>query len=158
MTVRVFKASPQLADRFADVHAACFPRPWSQREIASLMQLPGTLGFALETDGTVSGLVLVRQAADEAEILTIGVRPQQRRTGAGAQLLAACEAALRKSGCERIFLEVAVGNDAAKGLYAGAGYREVGRRKAYYADGSDALVLEKWLCSDGQIGASAPIS
>jgi len=48
-------------------------------------------------------------------------------------------------GAERMFLEVAEGNVAARALYARAGFSEAGRRRGYYSrnDGSreDALVL-----------------
>jgi ribosomal-protein-alanine N-acetyltransferase len=40
-----------------------------------------------------------------------------------------------------LFLEVAEPNMAARALYAGAGAKDVGRRRRYYADGADALVL-----------------
>ena len=40
-----------------------------------------------------------------------------------------------------MFLEVATGNAAALALYARAGFVEVGRRRRYYADLADALVL-----------------
>ena len=46
-------------------------------------------------------------------------------------------------GAERLILEVSAGNDAARALYRGAGFTEIGRRRAYYPDGSDALVLER---------------
>jgi len=40
-----------------------------------------------------------------------------------------------------VFLEVATGNTAARALYKKFEYIEVGRRRRYYADGSDAVVL-----------------
>jgi ribosomal-protein-alanine N-acetyltransferase len=49
------------------------------------------------------------------------------------------EAAAR--GAQEIFLEVAESNAAARALYAKARAQEVGRRRRYYADGADALVL-----------------
>ena len=46
-----------------------------------------------------------------------------------------------RDGATAMFLEVATGNAAALALYTGAGFVEVGRRRRYYADGRDALVL-----------------
>ena len=40
-----------------------------------------------------------------------------------------------------MFLEVAIGNAAALALYRREGFIEVGRRRHYYSDSSDALVL-----------------
>ena len=48
-------------------------------------------------------------------------------------------------GAETLFLEVAVDNVAALGLYTALGFAETGRRKAYYAraggPAADALIL-----------------
>ena len=44
-----------------------------------------------------------------------------------------------------MFLEVSTRNPAARGLYQQLGFQQVGRRKGYYADGSDALVMSKSL-------------
>jgi ribosomal-protein-alanine N-acetyltransferase len=91
------------------------------------------------------GFILLRVAADEAEVLTLAVWPEARRAGVGLRLVeaGAVEAAAR--GAERLFLEVADDNAAALALYARCGFREAGRRRAYYArpDGSrrDALLL-----------------
>ncbi len=95
------------------------------------------------------GFALFRAVADEAEILTLSVLPEARRSGLGAGLLAGCEDGARTAGAARLFLEVAAGNGAARALYDRAGYRECGRRKGYYRrpDGSrdNAVVMEKAL-------------
>ncbi|NVN31455.1 ribosomal-protein-alanine acetyltransferase, partial [Endobacter medicaginis] len=41
----------------------------------------------------------------------------------------------------RLFIEVAAGNGPAIALYRGCGFVEVGRRRRYYPDGDDALVM-----------------
>ena len=61
--------------------------------------------------------------------------------------MAAVAAAAR--GAEALFLEVSERNMEARALYAGAGCAEVGRRKRYYADGSEALVLRLGLVAGG---------
>ena len=84
-------------------------------------------------------------AADEAEILTIAVAPAAHRQGIGAALLAAAMAQAALRGAAAMFLEVAEGNAAARALYAAAGFRQSGRRRRYYPDGADALVLRRSL-------------
>jgi ribosomal-protein-alanine N-acetyltransferase len=100
-----------------------------------LLGQPGVSGF-IDTGG---GLLLLRVAADEAEILTIGVTA--RRRGIGRRLLAQAIASARAAGATAMFLEVAADNKAANALYAGAGFIQVGERRGYYPDGGDALVL-----------------
>ncbi len=104
--------------------------------MAGLLAMPGCFALA-EADG----LVLARVAADEAELLTIGVLPQARRRGVGLALLRAAGGEAARLGATRLFLEVATRNAPARALYAQAGLVEVGRRRRYYPDGDDALVL-----------------
>ncbi|TCP59838.1 ribosomal-protein-alanine N-acetyltransferase [Rhodovulum bhavnagarense] len=133
-------------DALAALHAACFvtPRPWGAAEFAALMGLPGVY-----LCGDSTAFALGRAVADEAELLTLAVAPAARRRGLGRARLAAFEAEARARSAGTAFLEVAADNIAARALYAGAGYREAGRRPGYYgsADGvrSDALVLHKRL-------------
>ncbi|MEQ1930090.1 MAG: GNAT family N-acetyltransferase [Parvularculaceae bacterium] len=89
------------------------------------------------------GFTLWRTLGDEAEILSIGVRPGARRLGgAQAMMVAALEDA-RAEGLRAMFLEVDAENEAARGLYEKLGYYLVGRRRAYYRNGHDAHVLRK---------------
>ena len=53
--------------------------------------------------------------------------------------------AARQAGADRVLLEVAASNVAARELYRAHGYVEISRRRAYYADGDDALVLARAL-------------
>jgi ribosomal-protein-alanine N-acetyltransferase len=127
------------AAALAAIHAECFSAAarWDTASMAAQLGLPGTFAL-LDPAGA---LVLARSAAEQAEILTLAVVPALRRQGRARSLLraAACRAAA--AGAREIFLEVAQDNGAARALYAAAGYAEVGRRRRYYPDGSDALVL-----------------
>jgi GNAT superfamily N-acetyltransferase len=58
-----------------------------------------------------------------AEIDEFFVLPEARSRGAGAALLGAAEAALARAGCVRLRLQLATGNDAARGFYERRGYR-----------------------------------
>ncbi len=127
----------------AAIHGAAFPpaEHWDEAAIAAQLTLPG--GFSLLDPG--GGMVLGRIAADEAEILALAVLPERRRVGRGRTLLAAAEQHVAAAGGRVVFLEVSQANEAARALYAAAGYREVGRRNRYYPDGADALVLARSL-------------
>ncbi|MDE2583284.1 MAG: GNAT family N-acetyltransferase [Rhodospirillales bacterium] len=127
------------AAAMAAIHAESFPagEAWDGSAFAAQLAQPGVFG-RLDPQG---GLVLARIAGDEAEILTLGVVPASRRRGLGRALLAAALAEAAARGARRVFLEVAVANQPALALYAAAGFTPVGRRRGYYADGQDALVL-----------------
>ena len=81
--------------------------------------------------------------ADEAEILSLAVVPEQRRKGIGNALLAACEEAWRIAGVRGAWLEVRRDNRAALKLYEQRGWTDAGLRRGYYEDGVDAVVM-RW--------------
>jgi len=128
------------AARLAGLHATAFAAPWSAAAFESLLNQTGV--FALEE---AEGFILMRTVADEAEILTLAVRPASRRRGLGARLVREGRDAATARGATRLFLEVADDNAAAVALYARAGFAEAGRRPGYYArpDGGrrDGLIL-----------------
>jgi ribosomal-protein-alanine N-acetyltransferase len=97
-------------------------------------------------DGKVVGYILATAAADEGEILIVGVDPAARRQGVAAALLTDALAGLRAAGAKAVFLEVRRGNKAAVALYNRFGFGEAGVRKGYYSDtGEDALLLHVFL-------------
>lgn len=79
------------------------------------------------------GFLLGRVIADEAELLTVAVRPEAQGQGIGNRLVAAFLAEAAKRGAAQAFLEVAETNSAARALYSRAGFAETGRRKGYYS-------------------------
>ncbi|MYD29817.1 MAG: ribosomal-protein-alanine N-acetyltransferase, partial [Dehalococcoidia bacterium] len=52
-------------------------------------------------------------------------------------------------GAEAVTLEVRVSNGAARALYGGCGFEEVGERLRYYADGEDAVIMTLALAAGG---------
>lgn len=142
----VVEAGPAHAALVSALRAQCFEDGgWSAESVATLLGTPGTCALIAEIAGEPVGFILSRAAADEAEILAIGVPPSLRRGGIAGRLLDAALASLRAGGIGRVFLEVAVGNRAALALYESRGFGDVGRRPGYYArpgePPEDALVL-----------------
>jgi tRNA threonylcarbamoyl adenosine modification protein YeaZ len=129
----------------ASLHALCFTQGWSARSIGQLLGTPGAFALVAEAGGVACGFIVVRAAADEAEILSIGVVPPARRSGTGRKLVSAGAEKARNVGAATLFLEVARENEAARALYAASGFAEAGLRPGYYrepgAKPEDALVL-----------------
>ena len=125
----------------AALHAESFgplgERMWTRQDLAELVVLPGVAGLLLQVDADDAGLAVCRVAADEAELLTLAVRPAHRRQGGARRLLAAVIDHVRKSGARTLFLEVGVDNPAARSLYEAQGFCAVGERRAYYQRGGE---------------------
>ena len=133
------RAGPAHAAALAAIHGAAFPpgERWGRDAMALQLELPGVF-VLFDPRG---GMIMARVAADEAEILTLAVLPEQRRLGLGRALLAEAAAVAAGHGAVAMFLEVALRNTAARGRYGAMGFTLVGQRRRYYADGDDALVL-----------------
>ncbi len=136
----------------AALHAGVFPQGWSEADFGTFLADRAVYGFAI-AGRTPAGFILCRVLADEAEVLSFGVAPAYRRRGGGRALLALAMAEAARRGAQRMFLEVAEDNVAARALYDSAGFFCVGRRDAYYRaetghalTGSAALVLSCDLC------------
>ena len=135
----IVRATIHHAAALAAIHASAFPpgARWGPDAMVLQLDQPGAFGL-IDPDGA---MLLARVAADQAEILTLAVAPPIRRQGSARALLAQAHALAAAAGAVSMFLEVALGNAPAQALYTAAGYREVGRRPRYYADGTDAIVL-----------------
>ena len=93
-------------------------------------------------DAKIAGYIVALEAADSGEILNLAVAPGGRRHGLGRALVKQVVETLRGRGVQEIYLEVRESNAPARALYAGHGFKEVGRRKQYYRrPPEDAIVL-----------------
>jgi [ribosomal protein S18]-alanine N-acetyltransferase len=141
-------AAPDRAEEIAALHAKLFDPAWDAEGIRTLLEHPAAtslIAVAGAQKKSVIAFVIGQLAADEAEILSIGVSPDWQRVGLGAGLIEGLTRAARRGDARRIFLEVAEDNAAALALYSKLGFKEAGRRKRYYlrknAPGVDALTL-----------------
>jgi ribosomal-protein-alanine N-acetyltransferase len=140
-------AGPEQASELAELHKGLFPDAWDAAAFEKLLAHPGSIAFMarLGTPPHTAGFILGTIAADEAEVLTLGVRADRQRHGVGRRLVEALVRAARKSDVRRLFLEVGVSNTSALGLYRATGFSQVAVRKGYYeragAPAGDACVL-----------------
>ncbi|MBV9734642.1 MAG: GNAT family N-acetyltransferase [Acidisphaera sp.] len=141
---------PAHAPALAAVHAEAFApaEAWDAASLAAQLRLPGGYGLLAEA----GGMALAQAAAEQSDLLTIAVIPAARRAGLGAALLRAAMQEAARRGAAAMFLEVAETNTPARALYAAAGFVPVGRRRDYYTDGGDALVLRAGLIPCGSAG------
>ncbi len=150
------------AQVLAALHQVCFSPGWAEKDISGLLNTPGAAAMAelagaktsyeLGSTNVPAGFILYRCTADECEIITLCVRPKNRRQGTARRLLSALEVVLVACGVASVFLEVEENNISALRLYEGAGYVRTGRRKNYYQNAAgrrDALLYHRPLLAMG---------
>jgi ribosomal-protein-alanine N-acetyltransferase len=132
------------------LHKEDFTRPWSPAEFSDLIDQQTVFGFVAREIGNKAGLagfVLARVVIDEGEILTVAVARAHRREGLGRELMDAVMRQLHSDRASHLLLEVDETNVPALTLYRRLGFREVGKRKNYYAGttgpATGALVMRR---------------
>ena len=118
---------------------------WSEDAVREEVLGAGRHALVAVTAGAVTGYVITLRSDDLVDLQRIAVRPDQRRRGLAGRLLEEALAAAGAEGADRCLLEVSAGNTGALAFYAGAGFVEIDRRRRYYRDGSDAVVMRRSL-------------
>ncbi len=151
MPILVRQAMPGEAPVLAVIHAQCFTKAWDAQALSHFLGVPGCLVLiaSQRADAPAQGFLIARAAADEAELLTLGVLPMHRRQGLARALLDHTMNLLHTTGTKSLFLEVDEGNEAALALYRTLGARRVGKRTAYYEAGGDAAIFSLALSGSG---------
>ena len=138
MTVRV--ATEADVPAVAALDAAVFGADaWSAQQVRE--ELTGDGRRAWVVGEPLVGYTVTWRSGDVVDLNRIAVRPEDRGRGLARQLLDAALEASRADRADRVLLEVAATNTAALALYASAGFVEIDRRRRYYRDGTDAVVM-----------------
>lgn len=103
--------------------------------------------WVAESGGSLCGFAAATCVADEAELETIAVAADARRSGVGSRLLAAVEHWAQRGGAHALLLEVRAGNHGAQALYLSRKFERGGRRAGYYSHPvEDAVLMRLKLC------------
>ena len=151
ITVRF--AEPDDLDDIAAVYAESFDDLQPRLAVEQYLRPKGTwalVAFITTAQGEApAGYILMRTAADEAEVFSIGVARRFRKCGVGLALLQAMDGVAHIQGARAVYLEVGIDNKAARALYSKAGYEIIGQRPDYYRNpGGDrvtAMILRRAL-------------
>jgi ribosomal-protein-alanine N-acetyltransferase len=141
--VSLLWAGPDQASEIARLHARLFSPSWSDESVRTLLDHPASTAFLAVVGGppkVTVGFAMAQLAADEAEILTLGVDPDWQRKGIGRRLVDGVVRAVQRAEAKKLFIEVAADHDAALALYRRAGFLGTGLRRGYYVrDGGSAV-------------------
>lgn len=130
-------------DAIIRIESRAYAFGWNRNLFFSCLR-DGYCNWVLAAHTVILGYGILSVAAGEAHVLNLCVAPEHQNRGYGRMLLTQLLASARDHATDRIFLEVRPSNPAAIHLYERFGFRQIGRRRAYYpAHGGreDALVM-----------------
>ena len=107
------RARPRDAARLSQLHGVSFHRGWGEGEFEEMLGSRDTLAHRLRIGRSIAGFIISRMAADEAEILSVAMAPNQRGRGLSRNLLDVHLGSLAGHGTRRVFLEVEENNQPA---------------------------------------------
>jgi [ribosomal protein S18]-alanine N-acetyltransferase len=118
---------------------------YSREELAHYMGRRGAFTLVAESGTRILGFLVAETARfARGHVITIDVRAEARRHGAGTQLMQAAEDQLRGK-CSAVYLETAVNNLGAIRFYKRHGYSVLRTIPRYYQGRLDALLMGKEL-------------
>jgi ribosomal-protein-alanine N-acetyltransferase len=127
-----------------DLDAMLFgPDSWSLAGVLSELTGPDRRAVVAVEGDMLVGYAVTMGTAEVVDLQRIAVRPGHRRRGVAGALLRALLDAATAAGAQRMLLEVSAVNTGALCFYERAGFAGIGRRRRYYRDGSDALLLAR---------------
>jgi ribosomal-protein-alanine N-acetyltransferase len=141
-TVSIRPAGPGDAAVLARLHAGSFADAWSEVSIARLAGGPGAYALIASHAGEDGGFALLHCVPPEAELLSIGVQTNLRRSGIARALLQHAARDLSARGVTTMFLDVAADNSPAMALYRSLGFSDISRRARYYRGEVDAIMMQ----------------
>jgi len=142
--LKIEVTSPHTLDELQQIVALdrlCLGGIWTlesyQREVYS----PNSLLITLVLQGRIIGCGCFWAILEEAHITLLVIHPDYQGQGLGSFLLYILLHRAHLRGLERATLEVKDSNTVALSLYEKFGFKIAGRRKKYYANATDALIL-----------------
>jgi ribosomal-protein-alanine N-acetyltransferase len=113
--------------------------PIAKTKIESEFEQENAHILIAEHEDKAVGYLDVWIVLSEAEIINVAVDPDFQKQGIGRSLFHYF--AQNHPGIKKIHLEVRAGNLKAQKFYQKLGFQTTGRRKSYYADGEDAVLM-----------------
>ncbi len=142
--MKIIKASKANFKAIVALENERFEDNYSDKTIERDLNNPNnTLWVALDGDN-VLGYLNVFHIFDEANLQRIAVFKESEGKGIASKLLKHAEGYLKKKGITKIYLEVSEKNSRAIEFYKKNEYKETNRRKNYYSDLSDAIIMWKF--------------
>ena len=132
------------------------PWSWNEGRIGYCIRNRECIVLAARERRRLAGFAIMEFYDEHAHLSLLAVQPGYQRLGIGRQLIEWLESSARVAGTFTVQLELRASNDGARLFYERLGYREVGRKPAYYGGREDALRMVHDLAVSPSSRAASP--
>jgi ribosomal-protein-alanine N-acetyltransferase len=130
-------------EQVLSIETRSFPHPWLRQHFIDELNSPYSFPLsAFDGSGRLAGYICPTLLLDEGHIMNVAVDPDLRGCGVGRILVQKVLDDCRQAGASYVSLEVRESNMSAIALYQKLGFKIMGKRKRYYENGEDALMME----------------
>jgi [ribosomal protein S18]-alanine N-acetyltransferase len=143
LDINVQHATEDQLPQLLELDQLCFGGLWSLDNYQWELDHPESVLITLSSPNYsyLIGVGCFWSILEEAHITLLAIHPDHQGKGLGKFLLSSLLKEAIKLSLERATLEVKASNEIALSLYQKFGFQIAGRRKGYYQDGEDGLVL-----------------
>ncbi|TWB54328.1 GNAT family N-acetyltransferase [Nitrospirillum viridazoti] len=149
-------ATPADLEALLALEKICFEfNRMGRRSFRRLLERPSAHILVIDgPDGTLaaSAVLLSRRGTRGLRLYSLATHPDQRGRGLAKAMMQAALDRVRATGHQWLSLEVHPENDAARALYHRLGFRQTSVEEDYYADGSPAFRLRRYVDQDLTVG------
>jgi ribosomal-protein-alanine N-acetyltransferase len=150
--LRIRQVGPHDISAISEIEQLSFKDPFPSYFLSQLAEAnPDTFLVAVVGDRII-GYAVIDKWPDQEHLVSIAVIPESRKKGVGQALL---DHLIERTQTGSLKLEVRRSNKAALELYRKNGFVQTGVAHSYYADGEDAVQMEKPIQKKAEILATA---
>jgi len=128
-------------ERIRELEQEAFGLTWDRPTFLKELTRPNGKTVVAELSGRTVGAALLVWAADEVQLNSIVLAPDQRGQGLSIPFLGSLMAWCQQQQLAWMTLEAKWSNHPAHALYRRFGFVTTARRRNYYADGQDARIM-----------------
>ncbi len=151
MEIVVRRLQDQDIEALAEIEAAAFSMPWSEKDFRNLLEHSYCHYLTALAEGEVAGCCGYTESCGEATIDNVVVSERFRNQGIGQRMLQELILRGEAAGIEAFTLEVRVSNAAAIRVYEKSGFVSEGIRPGFYEKPrEDAMIM--WRRRKGAAG------
>jgi ribosomal-protein-alanine N-acetyltransferase len=119
-------------DTVLAIEAQCYSHPWTRGNFIDSLAAGYLADMRLSAAGECIGYWVAMPGVEEMHLLNLSVAPPFQRRGHAQAMMRDLMQQAREHGARQLWLEVRIGNTAARLLYRRVGFLESGLRRNYY--------------------------